>query len=97
MTPYIVTVKLAKSQEHNPNDKKTAECPASHGSTCTDSTGEHHSFIALGSDITEVQATWTASGYHVTRVETARLQEQRRFAAQQAVLHKVMDEYRSNQ
>jgi hypothetical protein len=71
MTPYIVTVKLAKNPEHDPSDKKTAACPASDGCGCTDSTGEHHSFIALGGDITEVQATWTANGYHVTRVETA--------------------------
>jgi hypothetical protein len=71
MTPYIVTVKLAKNPEHDPSNKKVAECPASHGCVCTDTTGEHHSFIALGSDVTQVQAVWTASGYHVTRVETA--------------------------
>jgi hypothetical protein len=70
-TPYIVTVKLDKNPEHDPGDKKTAPCPASQDCVCTDSTGEHHSFIALGDDTPQVQARWAANGYHVTRVETA--------------------------
>ena len=41
---FIVTVKLPKNKEHDPHNKKTGPCPVN-GETCTDVTGEHHSFL----------------------------------------------------
>jgi hypothetical protein len=69
---FIVTVKLKKNPEHNPHDKKLDVCPIESGQdlACTDSTGEHHSFLTLGSDVESVRTHW-ANSYHVTRVETA--------------------------
>lgn len=70
MKVFIVTVKLGKNPEHNPHDKKTAACPASQGpSICTDSTGEHHSFLCIDSSASEVAQRFKERGFHVARVE----------------------------
>ncbi len=72
MTLWIVTVRMDKNPDHNPHNKLTSKCPFSK-ETCTDSTGEHHSFIYnAGNEETahEVQGKWSNS-YHVTRVEIA--------------------------
>ncbi len=67
---FIVTVKFAKNKAHNPQNKKTAECPMGPNTLCTDSTGEHHSFLTIGTEASEVRDRWNRL-YHVTRVETA--------------------------
>jgi hypothetical protein len=64
---YIVTVKLHKNPAHDPRNKIVSDCRMSH--TCTDATGEHHSYLTTGRSVEEVtQAAKDAWG-HVTRVE----------------------------
>lgn len=72
VTLWIVTVKLEKNPKHDPQNKKTGTCPFSH-ETCTDSTGEHHSFIynaGIRETAHEIIGKFSGS-YHVTRVEIA--------------------------
>lgn len=47
MPLFIVTVKLPRNPEHNPREKKTRPCPVQLGATCTDATGEHHSYLVI--------------------------------------------------
>lgn len=69
---YIITVKIPKRTDHNPRNKKTGTCPVN-GGTCTDVTGEHHSFLFEYNGTTqEVQRFLEAKYYHVTRVEKLR-------------------------
>jgi hypothetical protein len=70
MEVFIVTIKLAKNPEHNPKQKKSNACPLKGGTICTDSTGEHHSFVTLGKSVQDVKTYWE-DRYHVTRVESA--------------------------
>jgi hypothetical protein len=68
---YVVTVKLPRRKDHDPHNKKTGKCPVG-GGTCTDVTGEHHSFVfeTLRPDdeaIEYVKQNW--SDYHITRIE----------------------------
>jgi len=55
----IVTVRLPRNPKHNPHHKQTGVCPLSmvvKGVTqCTDITGEHHSYIEEGEDLTEIE------------------------------------------
>jgi len=73
---FAVTVRmLSKDPAHNPQDKKTQSCPFS--ATCTDATGEHHTFLTLGTSAQQVRDKLTrhAEGgtpWRVTRVEEAR-------------------------
>lgn len=86
MIVAIVTVKTPRNPQHNPLDKKTGLCPANQkfydtpyhavldfGTICTDWTGEHHSYIAVGRDIEDIKSKAFARYGHVTRVETVRL------------------------
>lgn len=68
---YIVTIRLGKDPVHDPKRKLTGMCRAG-DERCTDSTGEHHSFL-VDSEVSldEVRDTY-AKTYHVTRVETAK-------------------------
>lgn len=72
---FLITVKLAKNPDHNPQKKVTANCPLDSDHECTDSTGEHHTFLF------QRDGFWTADaikllwenrhpGVHVTRVES---------------------------
>jgi hypothetical protein len=75
MRAYVVTVKLARNLNHDPKNKLAAECPAgpyADRPCCTDSTGEHHSFLTVAEHIEQAAERFTDRGYHVTRVETAR-------------------------
>lgn len=63
----IVTIKLPRNPKHNPLNKQTGICPVS-GWICTDITGEHHSYLETGDDITEIMQKAQKRG-HVTRVE----------------------------
>jgi hypothetical protein len=69
---YLVTVKLPKNPEHDPRNKKQGDCPVN-GKFCSDITGQHHTVFVPSpdDDLTPeyVTATFTAKGFHVTRVE----------------------------
>lgn len=67
----VVTIRMKRQPNHNPQNKKVGVCPFS--ATCTDVTGEHHSGLfeaATGEQIVS-QAYARAALYnaHVTRVE----------------------------
>lgn len=62
---YLVTIKLPRNPDHNPRAKLTDSCAVS--DNCTDSTGEHHTYLAR--TIEEVQAETR----HITRIETIEL------------------------
>ncbi len=67
---YLVTVKLPKNPVHNPRRKQFGACPVN-GEPCSDTTGEHHTFLVRskhgGDHVTKVAA---AKYGHVTRVES---------------------------
>lgn len=70
---YLITVKLPKNPEHSPRDKKTGPCPVS-GNSCTDVTGENHTFLAdLADDLSaeDVREIYQGIYDHITRVEIA--------------------------
>lgn len=70
MPLFLVTVKLPKNPEHNPRDKKTGPCPVN-GKSCTDVTGEHHTFLADVDGVSAEDLREMYRGlYHVTRIET---------------------------
>jgi len=70
MNTYIVTYKhQIKNKEHDPKNKVTNKCTASN--VCTDSTGEHHSFLAEGITTLELKERLTQAGMHITRIELA--------------------------
>lgn len=73
MPLFIVTVKLPRNPEHNPREKKTWPCPVQPEVTCTDATGEHHSYLAWGG-LSVVYAQAERRWGHVTRVEEARFE-----------------------
>lgn len=60
---YLVTIKLPRNPGHDPHNKKTGPCPAS--TECTDSTGEHHTFLLETDQLSMALARYS----HVTRVE----------------------------
>ena len=62
----IITVKLQKNPNHNPDKKLTGRCPVTN-QLCTDITGEHHSFIEYGRDLDGIRQK--IKDYHVTRIE----------------------------
>lgn len=67
---FIVTVKLPKNREHDPHNKVVGSCPIKLNNTCTDVTGEHHSFLFQRTNWSaeQVKQYWSEQ-YHVTRVE----------------------------
>jgi hypothetical protein len=71
---FAVTVRmLSKNPSHDPKNKVTHECPFS--AACTDASGEHHTFLALGVSAQVVRdrlSKRTTMGWRVTRVEEAR-------------------------
>jgi hypothetical protein len=79
MTIFLVTVRLlCKDSSHDPQAKKTGQCAFS--DSCTDKTGEHHTFATLGTDVVAVRGEWAKRAleaeadrrFRVTRVEEAR-------------------------
>lgn len=67
---FIVTVKINKNPNHDPNNKRYGECPVMH-TFCTDMTGEHHSFLIDAKNITEANQVVGKMGFtHVTRIES---------------------------
>lgn len=83
---FIVTVRLPKNPKHDPHNKVTGPCPLYQHmsellaglstvyitSLCTDTTGEHHSFVYQGvgaHTVESVRDLFVGLKYHVTRVE----------------------------
>ena len=64
----IVTVKLPRNPQHNPQNKKSGKCPIT-GWTCTDVTGSHHSYIESGQNRAEIWWKAKEKFGHVTRIE----------------------------
>ena len=68
MKRFVVTIKVKRDPKHDPMNKKTGVCPTS--SACTDTTGEHHTYITTGRNIDDVRQSALEAGWrHVTRVE----------------------------
>lgn len=61
---FLVTVKLPKDPNHDPDNKVIGKCI---NGRCTDSTGEYHTLLFMTPEgVADVENT----GVHVTRVET---------------------------
>ncbi len=67
---YLVTIKLAKNPEHDPRNKKYGPCPANPQKLCSDSTGEHHTYLEHAASINEAMDQAKMKHGHVTRVES---------------------------
>ena len=70
----VVTVKLQKNPNHNPQNKKTGICPIAvftknKHCRCTDITGSHHSYIVKGKDLEEIKRKVHKYFKHITRIE----------------------------
>jgi len=69
----IVTVKLPRNLDHDPKNKKTGKCPLftqySGSFTCTDITGQHHSYIEYGESLDDIRRKAKLKFGHVTRIE----------------------------
>lgn len=68
MSAVIITIKLARGHAgpHDPRNKMTGPCPVS--PSCSDVTGEHHSFLAESERAGRERAA--AAGWtHITRIE----------------------------
>lgn len=72
MITAIVTVRLPKHTFHNPKVKVEDNCPLYTNVTCTDVTGEHHSFLAHGNTIEEIRLEVKKNYEHITRIEVVR-------------------------
>jgi hypothetical protein len=64
---YIVTVKLPKKPEHDPDNKRMGACAMS--PECSDVTGEHHSYLVTAETADAARANGEERFGHVTRVE----------------------------
>lgn len=71
MRQYLVTLKMPKNKDHDPQNKKTGVCPANPGKLCTDWTGEHHTVVGEYLSVLDAERFWRGQGIHVTRVEEA--------------------------
>ncbi len=69
---YVVTVKLNRNIKHDPHNKIESDCPYSEW--CTDSTGNHHSFIMIGYETSDIerQMKQRHPTIHITRIEKAK-------------------------
>ena len=64
----IVTIKLKRNINHDPQHKKTGRCPIQN-CICTDITGSHHSYIETGENRDEIIGKARKKWGHVTRIE----------------------------
>jgi hypothetical protein len=75
MRQYVVTVKLKKNPNHDPHNKVAGLCPLAEilhqVGECSDSTGEHHTFLYEDADHTtaEMVHRYLSGQFHITRVE----------------------------
>lgn len=63
----IVTIKIDKRPGHDPSNKQIGMCPCSN--TCTDMTGQHHSYVEEGDTLEEIEKKAKKKYSHVTRIE----------------------------
>ena len=63
----IVTVKFPNNPKHNPQSKQSGNCRVS--IYCTDVTGSHHSYLAVGETLDAIHEEATKEFGHVTRIE----------------------------
>jgi len=64
----IVTVKLERNPNHNPQRKEIGLCPVT-GKICTDKTGQHHSYIDEGTSLFDIETRAITRYKNVTRIE----------------------------
>lgn len=70
MRLILVTVKLPKNPNHNPQKKVIGSCPANLGAICTDVTGEHHTIRVEADSFAEASKfVQDVLGFHITRME----------------------------
>lgn len=76
MKTFIVTIKGARNPVHNPHAKVTGPCRIGI-QDCTDSTGEHHSFLVAANDFDNARRNVLNMNpaIHITRIESATLYE----------------------
>ena len=67
----IVTIKITRNPKHDPHRKRVDWCPLYEGKKvlCSDSTGEHHSYIETGNTMGDILNRAKGKYGHVTRVE----------------------------
>lgn len=71
----VVTFRFPPDPNHDPRKKKTGPCPVS--KTCTDVTGEHHSYIESGVSVEQIRSKaeqklkGLGRGGHVSRIEVS--------------------------
>ncbi len=64
---YLVTVKAPRNPDHDPRNKITGPCIGD--ATCTDQTGEHHTYLVEATDRDTAAEHGRQHYGHVTRVE----------------------------
>ena len=69
MQQYLVTIKLPRNPEHDPQRKQVGKCPLDNNRTCNDVTGQHHTLLVLAAGIRQVRSYYEDEGYHITRIE----------------------------
>lgn len=67
MASFIVTVRQPKQPGHDPHNKKTGVCTWSN--YCTDVTGEHHSYLFIGTEEDARDSATLIDGARLTRLE----------------------------
>jgi hypothetical protein len=67
MAQFIVTIKLPRNPAHNPAEKQTGPCPVS--PSCTDVTGQHHSYLTEAESERAARTRAEFNHGHVTRIE----------------------------
>lgn len=65
---YLVTVKLPKNPNHDPHNKISGPCPIAPMNFCSDTTGEHHTFVSRLDSVMEIKEMY-GNSYHITRIE----------------------------
>lgn len=83
---WIVTVKLVRNLDHDPQHKQTGPCQFSE--ICTDVTGEHHSFLMAGPE-SLVRDVMRRRGVHITRIERAQDPDKDWFEAFAEAVHRI--------
>lgn len=66
---YLVTIKLRRNPDHDPQDKKSGPCRVSQ--YCTDVTGQHHTYLTEAESESAARSRAEINFGHVTRIELA--------------------------
>jgi hypothetical protein len=65
----IVTVRLPYDKNRHSGNKRRGECPLNSSVQCTDTTGNHHSYIEAGKDLDDIGRKAVEKHGHVNRIE----------------------------